>query len=109
MKTFDPSFVHTVYFWLRNPDVESDREAFLAAVTKLLEKSTYAKTKFIGTAPKTNRDVVDSSFTYSLVVTFDSAEAEEAYQKEQAHLDFIEAASPLWKKVVVYDSLGVPD
>lgn len=109
MKTFDPAFVHTVFFWLNNPDSESDREQFEASLQKFLGKSGYAKTKFIGIPPKASRDVVDGSFTYSLVVSFESAEAQEAYQKEQPHLDFIEEASHLWNKVIVYDSQEIAE
>lgn len=107
MKTFDPAFVHTVFFWLNKPDSQPDRQQFEAALKKFLGKSAFAKTNFIGTPPKASRDVVDGSFTYSLVVSFESAEAQEAYQKEQPHLDFIEEASHLWKKVIVYDSKGI--
>jgi hypothetical protein len=108
METFDPAFVHTVFFWLNNPDDQNDRQQFEAALKKFLEKSGFAKTNFIGMPPKASRDVVDGSFTYSLVVTFESSEAQEKYQKEQPHLDFIEEASQLWNKVIVYDSRGIP-
>lgn len=107
MKTFDPAFVHTVFFWLNNPDNTDDRARFEAALGTFLDQSGYAKTRYIGTPPQASRDVVDGSFTYSLVVTFESAEAQEAYQKEQPHLDFIEKASHLWKRVIVYDSQEV--
>lgn len=106
MKTFDPTFVHTVFFWLNNPDDQKDRQAFETSLKKFLGKSGFAKTKFIGTPPKASRDVVDGSFTYSLVVTFESADAQVKYQKEQPHLDFIEESSHLWNKVIVYDSQG---
>ena len=108
MKTFDPAFAHTVYFWLHHPDRAEDRTAFEAALKRFLSRSAYAKTNFIGTPPAASRDVVDGSFTYSLIVTFESAEAQEAYQKEQPHLDFIAEAEHLWKKVIVYDSMGIP-
>ncbi len=107
MKTFDPAFVHTVFFWLNNPDNATDRQEFETALTRFLSRSEYAKTNFIGTPPKASRDVVDGSFTYSLVVTFESAEAQELYQKEQPHLDFINEASHLWDRVIVYDSQGL--
>ncbi|MDX1314159.1 MAG: Dabb family protein [Eudoraea sp.] len=103
---FDPAFIHSVYFWLHNPDSESDRAAFEKAIYKLLANSKYAKTNFLGTPPKSTREVVDDSFTYNLFVTFESAEAQEAYQVEEAHLAFIEEAQALWKKVVVYDAEG---
>ena len=106
LNTFDPAFVHNVYFWLHNPDSEEDRAAFETALKELLRNSMYTRTNFIGTPPKAIRDVVDDTFTYNLVVTFHSAEAQENYQVEEAHLKFIEDAKHLWKKVVVYDAIG---
>lgn len=103
---FDPAFVHSVYFWLHNPDDASDRASFEKAIYKLLANSKYTKTNFLGIPPKSTREVVDDSFTYNLFVTFESAEAQEAYQVEEAHLAFIEEAKSLWKKVVVYDAEG---
>lgn len=108
MKTFDPAFAHTVYFWLHNPNKDEDRTAFETALKRFLSRSEYAKTNFIGTPPAASRDVVDGSFTYSLIVTFESAEAQDAYQNEQPHLDFVAEAEHLWKKVIVYDSRGLP-
>ncbi len=107
MKNFDANFAHTVYFWLENPDSKEDRASFEQSLQKFLDASKYAKTDFIGVPPKASRDVVDGSFTYSLIVTFESAEAQENYQKEEAHLKFIEESSKLWTKVIVYDSKGV--
>ncbi len=107
MKTFDPAFAHTVYFWFKNPDNELDRARFETSLKKFLKNSKFAKTNFIGTPPTATRDVVDGSFTYSLIVTFESAEAQENYQKEEAHLIFIEECKELWEKVIVYDSFGI--
>lgn len=107
MKTFNPAFAHTVYFWLENPDSQEDRNAFETSLQKFLDNSGYAKTKFIGKPPKASRDVVDGSFTYSLIVTFESAEAQQNYQDEAPHKLFIEESSKLWTKVIVYDSKAV--
>lgn len=106
-ENFDHAFAHTVYFWFKNPDSHADRTKFEASLQKFLDNSKYAKTNFMGTPPKAVRDVVDDSFTYSLIVTFESAEAQEAYQEEEAHLIFIEECKDLWEKVIVYDSEGV--
>ena len=106
MKEFDSNFAHTVYFWLENPDKEEDRMAFIASLRKFLNASKYAKTSFIGYPPKTSRDVVDGSFTFSLIVSFSSAEAQQNYQEEDVHLTFIEESSKLWTKVIVYDSVN---
>ena len=107
MNTFDSNFAHTVYFWLKNPDSQEDKAAFETSLQKFLDNSGYAKTKFIGMPPRASRDVVDGSFTYSLIVTFESAEAQQNYQDEAPHKLFIEESSKLWSKVIVYDSKGV--
>ena len=104
---FDPSYVHTVFFWMRDPANEDANKKFEASLRNFLDSSKYAKTQFIGRPPKATRDVVDDSFTYSLVLSFESAEAQENYQKEAAHLVFIEESQILWDKVVVYDAMGI--
>ena len=107
MKQFYPNFAHTVFFWLKDPDSQKDRTAFETFLQKFLDNSAYAKTRFIGKPPKASRDVVDGSFTYSLIVTFESAEAQQDYQEEAPHSVFIDESSDLWKKVIVYDSKGI--
>ena len=108
MKTnFDHTFTHTVFFWFKNPDSQEARDTFEASLTKFLNNSEYAKTKFIGKPPRAIRDVVDDSFTYSLILSFESAEAQAAYQEEPPHMVFIEECEDLWEKVIVYDSEGI--
>lgn len=107
MTQFDSNFAHTVYFWLKNPDSPADRQAFETSLRTFLENSAYAKTQFIGKPPRASRDVVDGSFTYSLIVTFESAEAQKNYQDEPPHKKFVEESSGLWTKVIVFDSTGI--
>ncbi len=104
---FDSNYVHTVFFWMKDPANEVANKKFEVSLRKFLDSSKYAKTQFIGRPPKATRDVVDDSFTYSLVLSFESAEAQEKYQKETAHLVFIEESQDLWDKVVVYDAMGI--
>ncbi len=105
---FDRTFAHVVYFWFKNPDSQAARDTFEASLTKFLNNSQYAKTKFIGRPPNAIRDVVDDSFTYSLILSFGSAEDQAAYQEEPPHKVFIEECQDLWEKVIVYDSQGIP-
>ncbi len=97
-------FAHNVYIWLNQPQNMLQRKEFLKNLRKLAEESEYIQTYHIGEVFKSERDVVDDSFTFSWVVTFASIEDQEAYQTEPAHLEFIETTSKLWKKVLVYDS-----
>lgn len=104
---FDPAFTHVVYFWLNNPDNPRDREHFETGLRTLFEDSNYTQTNFLGTPPKASREVVDDSFTYAMIVTFESAEAQQAYQNEAAHLAFVEKTAHLLKRFTVYDAQGL--
>ncbi|MBV6654886.1 MAG: Dabb family protein, partial [Mameliella sp.] len=59
----------------------------------------------IGTPAGTNRSVVDNSYSFCLIVTFDSKKEHDLYQKEQVHLNFIEQTKGLWSKIQIYDSV----
>jgi len=104
---FDHNFTHVVYFWLKNADSSEDRKAFLTSLKNFMNKSEYAQTKFIGEPAEASRDVVDGSFTYSLILTFPSKEIQDKYQKEPAHVKFVEESQHLWERVQVYDSIGI--
>jgi len=99
-------FLHTVFFWLKNPENEEDRKEFTNHITTFIDNSQYVKSKFIGTVAASEREVVDSSYTYTLVVSFSSKEEQDKYQMEPAHLKFVKDAQHLWEKVVVYDSFN---
>ncbi len=104
---FDKNFTHVVYFWLNEPENTDHRAAFENSLKNFLNNSLYAKTSFIGVPANTPRDVVDNSYTYSLILTFPSKEIQDKYQNEKAHLKFIAESENLWKKVQVYDSIGI--
>jgi hypothetical protein len=101
------TFTHSVYFWLANPDSEEDKAEFEAAVKKFIDNSAYVKTKYLGTPAGTPREVVDNSWTYNLIVTFDSKEDHDLYQAEQVHEDFRNGSAHLWTKVLIYDGVKV--
>lgn len=104
---FDKNFTHVVYFWLNEPENKEDRAGFEKSLKNFLNNSLYAKTHFIGVPADTPREVVDNSYTYSLILTFPSKEIQDKYQTENAHLKFIAESEDLWKKVQVYDSVGL--
>lgn len=106
---FNPAFVHSVYIWLKDPGSAKDRAAFESSMETFMDNSLYAKTKFLGTPPKATREIVDDSYTYNLIVTFASAEDQDKYQKEEAHLRFIEESEHLWEKVLIYDAIGLEE
>jgi len=107
IKTFNKNYAHIVYFWFKNPSDLEDKLLFETSLQTFIDNSEYAKTQFIGTPPMATRDVVDDTFTYNLVLTFASAEDEQAYQDEAAHKTFIEECAHLWEKVIVYDATSI--
>ncbi|MEJ2003711.1 MAG: hypothetical protein P8X57_01835, partial [Cyclobacteriaceae bacterium] len=46
-------FVHSVYFWLNNPENSQDREEFLAALTAFIANSKYVSSYHIAPAAGT--------------------------------------------------------
>lgn len=98
-------FVHHVYFWLKNPESEADRNKLIEGLQTLLKISAI-QMAHIGTPASTNREVIDRSYSVSWLLFFDNLEEEEVYQKHPIHLKFVENYSHLWKKVVVYDTEG---
>ncbi|UOB19281.1 Dabb family protein [Abyssalbus ytuae] len=98
------NFIHSVYFWLKNPDSETDRIAFETSLKKFINSSEFIIQKHIGSPATTNRQVIDNSYTYSLILTFENKEMQDKYQEENVHKIFIKESEHLWEKVLVYDS-----
>ena len=98
-------FVHHVYFWLKNPGSEADKNKLIEGLQTLLKIST-VRMAHIGTPAATSRGVIDSSYAVSWLLFFDNLEDEEIYQKHPDHLKFVENYAHLWEKVIVYDSVG---
>ncbi len=101
------NFVHTVFFWLNNPNNLTERKAFEDGVTLLLDQSKFITSSHIGIPADTaTRPVVDDSYTYCVVITFESKKAHDSYQVDPLHTKFVDENKSLWKKVLVYDSVS---
>ncbi len=99
--------IHQVFFWLREPSSAGDLQKLLAGL-KTLEQIETVKQLFIGVPAYTeHRDVVDGSYSASELIFFDDLKGEETYQSHPIHQQFIEDCGPLWKKVIVYDSVSL--
>ncbi|SDB36134.1 Stress responsive A/B Barrel Domain [Flavobacteriaceae bacterium MAR_2010_188] len=104
-KIIPGKFAHTVYFWMKNPSDQSSNEAFLKSLRKFIDNCPYMITKHIGQPAPTDRDVIDNTYSYSLLLTFKNLEEQEKYQDDPNHKVFIAESSGLWSKVLVYDSI----
>lgn len=107
--TLQGNFAHSVYIWLKNPDSTEDRMAFESSLTRFINSSENIMTKHMGRPAVTDRDVIDNTYTYSLLLTFKDKAAQDRYQDEPAHKQFIEESSKLWNKILVYDSENILD
>ncbi len=97
-------FVHHVYFWLNNADSTDDLKKLIEGLQKLSKVKTI-KMFHIGKPAGTNREVIDSSYSVSWLLMFDSRADQDSYQTDPIHLKFIDECKHLWKKVLVYDSI----
>jgi hypothetical protein len=97
-------FVHTVFFWLKNPSSQTDQDALEAGLTELA-KIDLIKTAYVGKPAPTDRPVIDSSYSFSITFVFDNAADQDAYQTHPDHYVFIDNCSALWERVQVYDAV----
>ncbi|MEY4955119.1 MAG: hypothetical protein RI981_1204 [Bacteroidota bacterium] len=99
--------LHHVFFWLKNPNSETDKKQLIAGL-KTLKGIPTINEIHIGTLASTEkRDVVDTSWDVSELMFFDDEAGQKVYQDHPIHLEFVKNNSHLWKKVVVYDSIDV--
>lgn len=105
--TEQKEFLHTVYFWLKNPNDQAEKMKFETSLKKFILNSKYIKTKHIGVPADTNRPIIDRSYTYCLSLTFNSKAEQEQYQEEAIHKVFIKESEMLWEKLLIYDSVSV--
>ena len=99
-------FIHHVYFWLKNPSSNEDLQKLVQGLQKLSKVKTI-KMFHIGKPADTNRGVIDTSYSISWLNVFDNKADQDSYQTDPIHLKFVEECSPLWSKVVVYDSVDL--
>ena len=96
-------FLHTVFFWLKpglTPAETAEFEAGLATLTTI----PTVRFKYVGKPASTRRPVIDSSYSYKLVVGFDNLAGHDTYQEIDTHLAFIAQCSKYWTKVQIYDA-----
>jgi hypothetical protein len=99
--------IHHVFFWLKQPGRKEDLDQLIAGLQSL-RPIPYIRELRIGVPAATEaRSVVDSSYSVSELMIFDSVEDQKRYQDHPLHLRFVETCGNLWEKVVVYDTIDV--
>lgn len=99
------TFIHHVFFWLKNADSNEDKQRLIEGLQKLSSVKTI-KQFHIGVPANTNRDVIENTYSVSWMLFFENDADQESYQTDPIHLKFVEDCSHLWKRVVVHDSVN---
>lgn len=96
---------HYVLFWLNDELSEAEITDFAGFFEELKQIPGIKSLHYGRPAPTNPRDVVDNSFTYNLLVYFDSMDEINVYETHPIHLAAIEKYSRYWNRVVVHDSV----
>lgn len=99
-------FLHHVFFWLKSDLSPADLQKFEDTV-KTLPGISHVKMGDVGKPAQTDRPVIDRSYSYSLLLTFESEAKHDQYQVDPTHLKFVETCNTFWEKVLIYNSESV--
>ncbi len=101
------SLLHHVFFWLKNPQSEADKQQLISGLKTLAAIPTIRQIHVGILASTERREVVDTSWDVSELLYFDDEAGQKIYQDHPIHQAFIKNHSHLWGKVVVYDAIDV--
>lgn len=94
--------IHSVYFWLKADLSAEQLVAFEEGLRSLAVIET-AKTLHVGQPVPSDRPVVESSYTFGLIVGFDDQPGLDTYAVHPVHLAFVEQFKLYWTQIKVYD------
>lgn len=106
-KESNMKFIHHVLFWAKNPGNQAEVAQLRNALVEL-GKLPMIQMVHVGAPVVTEFDksVTDGSYSFSVVMVFESAEKENEYLHHPLHLKFINDNKHLWGKVTVTDSIS---
>ena len=96
-------FIHSVYIWLRE-DLTPKEKALFVAGLESLRTIDGVHHGYIGVPATTDRPVIERGYSYALVLAFEDQRAHDAYQVDPIHDRFRDECSPLWRKILIYDT-----
>jgi hypothetical protein len=94
---------HHVLFWLK-PGTTADQKASFKEGLNSLSNIESVKQIYIGTPAPIERAVVDTTYTFSLLLVFDNMDGHDAYQIHDLHQAFLEENRQHFERVVIYDA-----
>jgi hypothetical protein len=94
---------HHVLFWLKADTSEDQKNAFRQGLESL-ENIETVKTFHIGSPAPIERAVVDTTYTFSLILFFEDLAGHDVYQVHPVHKAFLDEFRSLFEKVIIYDA-----
>jgi hypothetical protein len=94
---------HHVLFWLKSDTTEIQKKAFRASLESLKDVETI-HTMYVGTPSPIDRAVVDTTYTFSLLIVFHDLVGHDVYQVHPLHKAFLDEFRIFFEKVVIYDA-----
>lgn len=94
---------HHVLFWLK-ADTTAEQKAAFRKGLESLEKIEVVKTFHVGVPAPIERAVVDTTYTFSLILFFEDLAAHDVYQVHAIHKAFLDEFRSLFEKVIIYDA-----
>jgi hypothetical protein len=95
--------IHSVYFWFK-ADADAAVVARFEDGLRRLGAIPDVKTAHFGKPEATpKRPVIDDSYAWGMVATFEDVAAHDRYQAHAVHDDFLREFADSWARVQVYD------
>ncbi|MES3016863.1 MAG: Dabb family protein [Bacteroidota bacterium] len=94
---------HHVLFWLK-ADTTPDQKAAFRKSLETLKNIEIVKFFHVGTPAPIERAVVDTTYTFSLLLAFDDLDAHNVYQAHALHQAFLNEFKVFFEKVIIYDA-----
>ncbi|WP_299249086.1 Dabb family protein [uncultured Cytophaga sp.] len=94
---------HHVLFWLKADTTAEQKSAFRKSLETLKDVET-VKGLYIGTPAPIERAVVDTTYTFSLLLLFADIAGHDVYQVHPLHKAFLDEFRATFEKVVIYDA-----
>jgi hypothetical protein len=100
--------IHSVYYWLRDGLPADERDRFRAGLDTLAGISSVARGYVCACGP-TRRPVIDSTYSWALILFFEDEAAHDRYQDDPVHEAFRRQFGDHFIRAVVYDCVGQGD
>src|SRR5262249_2315256 len=100
----DPTYVHSVIFYLKKDAPKDEVESLIKDTHKLLAKIPTVRKLWVGRpAEKSTPKYAITDFQVGLLVLFDNFEGLETYLNHDLHKKYLDKHGKYWDKVPVYD------